>query len=718
VALGNAWAQSTPAAAAPPAGAASAPVATSNLDTVTISGTRRPELVRDVPLSIQSVPTQQLEEAGARSLNDYLAATPGVVLQNSGILDNTGFVIIRGLTTGIDARSPTTIYLDEVPLGDGAPFDINLLDLNRFEVLRGPQGTLYGASSMGGILKYVTRDPDTTGFYGRAGFGVSQTEHGGTNGLVNAMVNAPLKEDVAALRVAAFGSRDGGYVDATGPAARKDVNRGDSSGGRVNLLLTPTRDLSIKLMAMTQTINADGGSRIVYDLATSSPKDGDLVFSNLGVPEPRKIERDIYSATIEYDLRFARFLSVTSTQRVRDDNTVDLTPLGAALLGSTTAFADSKARNSKTTQEFRLVSTTPGTFQWLAGLFYDDFKETTSSVLTAVGGAVPGVLQDTSAQRDYKEWALYGDVTFNATNNIAITGGLRAAHYKQTDSLTQGGALIGPPTTTQIGFSESPTTYLLTAKYKLTPQSNLYARAASGYRPGGVNNAAVDPLTGAPIPGVPPSYGTDKVWTYEAGYKMSHPETGSGFEIAVFQTDWSDIQQATVVNNVAFTSNLGKARIRGIEAAGTLRPTAGLTLGASLSLLDPKLLTDSPGLQAMAGDRLPNSPRTAASLTGRYAFEIGGHSAFGGLNVMYEGERNSGFPNTANPPNYKLPAFTQVDLTGGINLGRFDVNLYVRNLTDERGQLGATTGDAPTLGRTYVHVITPRTFGVNVTAAF
>ena len=151
-AIGSAYAQQAPA---PAAADKKAEDGITSLETVTISGTRRRELIREVPLSITSVATERLTESGAKSLNDYLATTPGVVLQNSGVLDGVGNIIIRGLTAGTDSNSPTTIYIDEVPMALGSTFDVNLLDQRRFEVLRGPQGTLYGSSAMGGIVKYI-----------------------------------------------------------------------------------------------------------------------------------------------------------------------------------------------------------------------------------------------------------------------------------------------------------------------------------------------------------------------------------------------------------------------------------------------------------------------------------------------------------------------------------------------------------------------------------
>ncbi|MDN3923198.1 TonB-dependent receptor [Roseateles violae] len=727
-AIGSAYAQtapapSSPASAAESAGSASATArpgseAIQVLETVTVSATRRAELVRDVPLAITSLPAERLQEVGAKSLNDYLQSVPGVVLQNSSLLDNGGFIIIRGMTTGIDSRSPTTVYIDETPLADGTPFDINLLDVSRFEVLRGPQGTLYGSSAMGGIVKYLTQQPDTSELYGRVNLGLSGTAHGGTNGIASAVINAPLREDFAALRVAAFGSRDGGYVDATGAAGGKDVNSKKARGGRVDLSLTPTKEFSVRLNAMTQTRESDGGNRVVYDLKTQKPLAGDLVYTELGVKEPREGSRDLYSATLEYDFGWARLSSVTSHQTVKDISRVDLTPLGTLLLGATNAYADSDVRNRKTTQEFRLVSQTPGAIQWLVGAFFDRFDLSTQSTVSATGGPIPGALTIDGAERDYRESALYGNVTWNATQDLALTAGLRLARYKQKDTVKQDGLLVGPQPQRTVEFSESPETYLLAAKYRLTPRSNLYARAASGYRPGGVNNNAVDPLTGQPIPGVPSSYGTDSVWSYEAGYKLSLPDSGTSFEVALFQTDWNDLQQSTTVNSVTFGTNLGKARIRGIEFSGGLQPLRHLTLGGSVSLLDPKLLTDSPGLQAKSGDRLPNTPKVAATLGARYAFEVAGHPAFSGLGVTYQGERNSGFPDSVAPPNYKLPSFTQVDLSGGVSFGKVGVNLYIRNLTDKRGQLGASTGDAPALGRTYVFVTDPRTIGLDVSVPF
>jgi iron complex outermembrane recepter protein len=716
-AVGNAYGQTAPA----PAGAASAPQPAAEkkaaeaapTQTITVSATRRRELISEVPLAISSIATDRLEEVGAKTLNDYLASQPGVILQNANVGDSLGNIVIRGLTAGIDSNSPTTVYIDDTPLAPGVPFDFSLLDLSRFEILRGPQGTLYGSSAMGGVVKYITVEPDTAELSGKVRFGLSQTRNGdGMNKVGSAVVNVPLQKDFAALRVAAFGSQDAGWVNATGRVNQDGVNKKEARGGRFSLLVTPTRALSFKLTALTQTTESDGGSRVVYDFTTKAPQSGDLTYTLLSIAEPRKDKRDVYSATVEYDMGWARLSSITSSQKSSDNLTTDFGSLAAAF-ALETAKSDSTEKGKQTSQEFRLVSQTGGAFDWLAGVFFIKNKQESGEVLTGGIGGVSIPFGETGGVRDYKETAVYGNVTWNATPELALTGGLRLAKTDQEDLIRQTGA-----PNKVISFSESPKTYLLTAKYRLSAQSNVYTRAASGYRPGGANFSAVD-INNQPIPGAPDSYKTDSVWTYEAGWKASFPDSRSSIEVAVFNTDWKDIQQFTQGPIGGFTTNLGKARIRGIEASGTLRPISALSLAAAVSLMEPKLLTDSPGLGGSAGDRLPNSPKVAVNLSSRYTFDLAGNAAFAAINLAYQGDRNSSFPNSPLSPNFVLPAYTRVDLAGGVTLGAFDIGLYVRNLTDKRGLMGASTGESlQPGGRTYVQVITPRTVGINLTAAF
>ena len=215
------WPALSFAQAAQPAGAASAPAAAASAgeapQTIYVTASRRREPAREVPMQVDRLSTEDLEKSGAKSLIDYLADQPGVDVKNAGGA-GLGAVSIRGVTTGDQTISTVGTYIDDVAYGSSSAFaagsqtalDMSLLDLNHIEVLRGPQGTLYGAGAMGGVVKYVTNEPDTTELSGKVSVGASATKGGGAGNTVSGVVNVPIKEDVAALRVAAFHDHEGG----------------------------------------------------------------------------------------------------------------------------------------------------------------------------------------------------------------------------------------------------------------------------------------------------------------------------------------------------------------------------------------------------------------------------------------------------------------------------------------------------------------------------
>jgi iron complex outermembrane receptor protein len=290
------------------------------LNTVVVTATRRREPAREVPMQVNVLPADELQKSGAKTMSDYLSSEPGVDLNASGG-SGSGQVSIRGVTTGIQTGPTVGMYIDDVAFGGSTLFsqsatfalDMSLLDLNHVEILRGPQGTLYGAGAMGGLLKYVTNEPDSEQFSGQVGTGVSGTEHGGVSGTANAALNIPLKTDVAALRVSVFGQHDGGYVDAVGPEADSHIDRGDTYGARASLLLTPTRDLTVRLTAVSQNINRNDPNYVEYG-ANGQPVWGDLTTQQFA-PQPFHQNIQLYSAGIEYELGWARLNSITSFQR-------------------------------------------------------------------------------------------------------------------------------------------------------------------------------------------------------------------------------------------------------------------------------------------------------------------------------------------------------------------------------------------------------------------
>jgi iron complex outermembrane recepter protein len=727
LAASQALAQSVPSASTASTRAADAAVT----QTVTISATRRVEAIRDVPVSITKLSTDAQLELGAKDLVDVLAGVPGVSYNQTFGRSGSGDIVIRGVTTGIVTNSTVGIYIDDVSIGSTSgqnfgtsAFDQRLLDLANIEILKGPQGTLYGASAMGGLLKYNTGIPDTAFFSGQAGGEASKTAQGGANFTVFGNVNVPLGQGTAALRAAVFHAKDGGYTDATGPGGGKDVNSGTVSGARVALGVKPAKGFDVRLSAQTQKTDFDGLAVASLD-NNGNPIVGELVRANLRYAEPSSQRANLVALNIEADLGFAKAYSITGHQTQRSANTTDINDgfllIFPPFLGITQIDNSSTNRLDKTTQEFRLVSAQAGPIEWLGGLFFAKEKTDGGTLWNATLAPTsifpPGIplLDNAGIETRWKETAVYGTVVWNATPALALTAGVRASR-NTLDVTTRNAGLLTDGTRSTRSSSESPNTYLLAARYKLSPLSSVYARAASGYRAGGSNPSITDPGTGQQISSAP--YRSDSLWSYEVGYKADLPDRMGSLDVAVFQIDWKDLQVQLASTGAATLGNAGKAQVRGLEFGGTLRPSAALTLRAAASLLEGKIVDDSPDLGARAGERLPTSPKVAASFNARYEFSAGGSPSFVAANLGHTGNRTVSFDGNFGAPNYKLPAYTTLDLNGGIRVGGFDIGAYVRNLTDERGQVSAYTQFSGLGVPNWVSYIRPRTIGVTVNRLF
>jgi outer membrane receptor protein involved in Fe transport len=477
---------------------------------ITITATRRAEAIRDVPVSLTKINTDTQLELGAKDLVDVLASVPGVTYNQTFGKPGSGDIVIRGVTTGAVTNPTVGVYIDDVPIGGtsglnfgASAFDQRLLDLSNIEVLKGPQGTLYGASAMGGVLKYNTRLPDSAYFSGQAGGEASETRYGGTNYTVFGNVNVPLSEGRAAVRAAVFHARDGGYIDATGPAGGSDVNSGDITGARLSLGLKPMQGLELRVSAQTQETKYDGLGTASYNLA-GQPLAGDLVSTNLSRAQPSTQRSDLVAVNLEADLGFGKGYSITGYQRTRSNDVSDLNQsflrVLPPFLGVNEIDATQGVKLEKTTQEFRLVSPSGGTFEWLGGIFYSNergdgyvnWKATTAPTSPFPSGAM--LLDDAGSTTLWEETAVYATVVWNASPALALTAGVRAAS-NSLDQTQRDSGLLTSNQTKAFSSSESPETYLLAARYRLTPSASVYARAGSGYRAGGPNAPFIDPAS-------------------------------------------------------------------------------------------------------------------------------------------------------------------------------------------------------------------------------
>lgn len=721
----NASAQQAEVAQAPASAASDAgkrDTGIQSLDTVIVSATRRRELARDVPVQIDVLSASKLQESGAKTMTDYLSNVPGVNVNTTGSAGGNS-VTIRGISAGQEIAPLVGVYVDDVAIGSTSAwlggarsaFDMSLLDLNHIEVLKGPQGTLYGASAMGGLLKYVTNSPDSYEFAGHVSLGAARVKSGGSAYTASAVLNMPLSEGVAAIRLAGFSDKVPGYVDQIGLAPQREANRSSSNGLRVSALFEPGSKFRVKLTAMSQTSRSEGSGLVPYDASTLQAIVGKFV-GQQDVKQPSDTKTTLATADLEYGFDWATLNSITSTQRRNYSATGD-NGLYAALLpelGIQTATSYDSNRLTRTTQEFRLTSKAGQKLDWLVGIYFNHEQATNAQGSNAVTAGGPMSLIAAKIPSKFRESAVYGDVTWNANPQLAVTAGLRVARNKQTFQVDADGILVGPTATSvKNESSETAKTYLLTVRYALTPQSNVYVRAANGYRPGGPNSPIYD-AAGTLL--VPPTYGHDSLWSYEAGYKAELLDKALSLSTSFFNIHWNDLQQYGSVQGISYLTNGGKAEVKGAEFAATFAASRHWRLSAAMTWSEGKT-TEASSISA-SGVRLPNSPKLSASLGANYDFEIVGRPSYAGFTTRYVGDRHAGFAGSKFAPDLRLPAYVISDLQAGIDFKRAQLALYVRNAFNRHALLSASSA-ALSLGGNWLMIEQqPRTIGFALTAPF
>lgn len=694
------------------------------VDEVVVTAQKRTERLQNVPAAISVVTDKEIEQIGARSTRDLINFVPGLALQSDGY-NNT--LIIRGISPGGVSTPLVGTIIDGVPNGSssGVAFggtsaiDVNLADVERVEVLKGPQGTLYGASAMGGLLSYVMKSSIPTAVEGSGSIDGYGTRYGAGSFLAQASIAVPLISDKAALRVSAFYNDIGGFID-NPRTATPNANEMTSKGGRVALNLRPIDKLQIDLSGLYQLDERDS-SNIAAFLPNRQPLIGPLD-SNYALLRTGRREFQQYTARENLDLGFAQLTSMTSWASTKSAELADLTDTSFGPLfrlfnpAAQTAYGHTDPTTQKLTQELRLVSPNSTGFRWLAGVFYTRENSYMYQGFygadaggTPVAGLAPAVA--VVVPSDYEEYAAFGNVTVPIGDRLELTGGLRVSHNNQRfqqNAIGPLAAIFGLAAFGPLSKSEADRLdYLGSAKYQITPTSMVYARTATGYRAGGPNVAFL---------GVPPTYGPDQLTNYEAGFKSSFLDGRGSIDFAAFYIDWKDIQ-VTAVNAAGngYFANGGKARSQGFEATGILHPVQGLSLTGSFAYTDAKLSEDIPSLFAKAGERLPNSPEWSGSLIAEYRHPVTDDlTAVLGANYQYVGARTNSYAASKSPPLLKMDAYSQVDVRVGVETARYSITAFVRNLTDERADL--TTGFSA--GTVFASQLRPRQVGVRLSASF
>lgn len=753
------------AAAQETAAAATAQATTAQEDEgemIVVTATKREEAILDIPQSVTVVGGDTLERQHATTFQDYLSQIPGLSMEQ----DNPGEsrLVLRGVNTG-GVSSTVAVYVDETPFGsstglvNGAVLagDFDTFDIDRVEVLRGPQGTLYGASSLGGVLKFVTTAPKLGTFAARGRAGIEFVDGGGTGYNFSGMVNAPLG-DIAAVRGSGFYRKNAGWINAQGADANflgipsldgEDINESKLWGGRGSVLVKPTEELTIRLAAIAQHIESDAPNQVEVE-PIGYDKIDDKFRQTVFFRQPNEMDYRLYSGVVEYDFGWANLVSATSFGKSDQKFTLDAVPIlgttlnfffgplnpGGPLAGFKLTnnvigpFQNQKTELSKFTQEIRLASPSSDKIEWMVGAYFTHEEGTIDQFIGSVNYAngqplgIPSLddLADLTLESDYKELAGFANATWHVTDRFDITAGGRLAKNDQSATQASSGnpILVGPPATFTTDSDESVFTYSVSPRFELSDNAAVYARISKGYRPGGPN--VLPSTAGADVPH---TFDSDSLTSYEIGLKH---DLGRRFslDLAAYHLKWKDIQLITTIDNFNVNINGGTAESNGIEGSIYLRPMAGLQLGLNAAYIDAHLTSDTtPEVGGKDGDRLPWVPNFSFGLNADYEWKLSSDvTAFVGGTVAYTGDQRDNFVLFGASPQREIGDYEVVDLRAGVEYRNFTFDAYVKNLTNTEGVSSLTEltdqvgGNILPQQAIRASLSRPRTIGFSLTAGF
>ena len=682
---------------------------------IVVTAQKTLQRAQDVPLVVTAVKGETLSDYGVGRVQDIAATTPALQVDSYFGVPGYYSLALRGITTGSLVSSTVATYIDDVPLGSsgiyaiggGIGLDLFPYDLDHVEILEGPQGTLYGASSMGGLLKYVTRTPSLDKNQYRFGGDVMRVSYGSKAGW-SARGSADVVLVPGSLSLGISGSHryTPGFVDnvATG---KKDYNHGVQDGVRAVLYWKPSDELTAKVQGLYDRSNFKGYSSIAVN-GTGAPLYG-LYKTDSAAPQYNKNTVKLLSADIDYDFGFAELSSTTSYTEMENINSIDAS-VAFSFLGVDAAFVTDPLRVKKFTQELRLASPAEDRFHWMVGTFYTKEKAQwdTFGFAYQPGTTTPAPgfnpLLVTLVPSRFREWAVFGNATFKITDEWDVSGGLRYSRNKQRVSQDVSGLLVGPVPLIigPVPSSDGALTFSLSSSYHIDPNAMLYARISSGYRPGGPNFLS---------PGVPLTFSPDRLTNYELGIKSDLFDKKLMFNLTGFYINWRKVTlQGTTPVGLSFITNGGSASSKGVELTTSLKVARGLTVGGSLSYTDAKLEDDAAVVSGQAGDQLPYTARWAGAVTADYIVPVADDTdASFGLVWRYTGPRNQQFPNA--PIFHRLRSYNKLDLKAGVSRGNVDVNLFVRNATNSHRYVSWPRGYNPL-------PLDPRTIGLSLDFKF
>tara|TARA_R110002110_G_scaffold412299_1_gene638118 strand:+ start:27931 stop:30114 length:2184 start_codon:yes stop_codon:yes gene_type:complete len=702
------------------------------LEEVVVTAQKRAQSIQDFSGSIAALSGAEMAETGMNSFADYFASVPSLTMVEKGPGLTT--LAIRGITTGgvrndePQNKETVGVYIDETPIAiNGFNPDLGLYDIERVEVLRGPQGTLYGSGSLGGTIRIITNKPNFDQVEGSGEVMVSQTHRGESNNNLKGAINVPLLVDSLALRAMAYRNDLGGYLDneATG---EDDANTALTTGGRLQLgaRLGDRLDANLTYMRHELETGSRSEQRGGYSFATRA-------FDGLDD------ENDIFNLTFNYAFDNATLTSATSYLDKRLINRISLEFVLADALGydSASPLVDT-TEVEDISQELRLASAAEGRWTWVVGAFYqhrDRYYEQNGRVpgIDAFIGVPSEVLGTPGPDNifygtqivEQTQGALFGEVSFDVNSKLTATVGMRYFDYDEDYSTYSSGLLNSGPSSSEDSLSEDGFTPRFNLSYFLNENSMLYAEAAKGFRLGGVNTTVPQDLCAADLAELgrtdsADTFDSDSVWNYEVGSKnelLSRRLTVNG---SLYYIDWEDMQTTLSLPSCSFSfrTNAASARSIGMELEMRFAATDALELSGTLGVTDSQLKEDVPFTTWQKGDHAPGVPRMQFSAGLRYAFDLFGiQDAFVRADYSYSGEADTQFDSSA-PGNREYGDYHLLNLRMGARLPDFpaDIAVFVSNALDSDGKVQAT---AETTARPESFVtLRPRTIGFTLSTRF
>jgi outer membrane receptor protein involved in Fe transport len=750
------------------------------LGEINVTAQKRVENVQSVPISMDVLTTDKLTEMNVSDVSDWTKLLPMVATSSSQGAYSPGFgqISMRGVESGSNGNhsgpQPSVgIYLDEQPITTAVgAIDPHIYDIQRIEALAGPQGTLYGASSEAGTIRIITNKPDPTAFSGSVSQELSSVDNGGTGYITEGYVNIPITSNIA-LRVVGFDKRDAGYIDnvfgeRTFPssgitvnnanAVHDNYNTANTRGGRAalkidlneNWSITPTvmaqdahvkglyaYDPSIGDLDVSHRFPEDSVDRWVQSALTVQGKIGnfDLVYTGAHLNRSDHYDQDYADYSFWYDTLYGYGAYI-------HDN--------AGNLIDPSQYIHAEDQYRKTSNELRVSSPKDYRLHFVAGVFdekqsHDIFQD---YLINDLGSDIsvtgyPNTIWLTRQKRYDDDYAAFGEMTFDITDHLSATGGVRFFHtenslkgffgYAAGYSSSQGEAACLPGSPPFEGapcteFDKKVTQSDHISKgnltYKFDDSKMIYATYSEGFRPGGINRR-----------GTLPPYQADFLDNYEAGWKTSWLDDHLRWNGAVFEEKWKDFQFAVVgANGLTEIRNANQARIRGAESELAWAATYNLVISAGLAIYHASLtenycgtldandnpITDCADPLAAKGTELPITPKIKGNLTARYNFDLWSQAAYVQAAAFGVGRRRTDLRDLENSILGDLPGYGSVDLSTGIKYNQWSFDAYLKNAFDNRGQIARYSECQPTIcgGTTYIIPIQPRTLGIRATYDF